>query len=388
VSSNTTPPATPRPPAETLDIAYQRASQHIEESFITDERIARDIEFICRCNNRAGTRFMMACLLASLSDPNVDIRKPFQEVGGEGIYNGRDYDEDYVEPFVLQHKLPVKPTTSFLTPAFRTKNIVLTPRARLVGRPRALYQAVVRLINDVHDGRAAANDVLSEILRLLIIIREEAKHRVETLLATLKPTANDTALAAENIVTLIQQHLAVPRSARLPVLVVAAAYEAAQEHLREFHKPLHRHTAADKQTGALGDVEIALRDDNNVVTVYEMKAKRVIQEDIDKALLKLAESELEIDNYIFITTETIDEEVSDYAAPLHGTTGVEFVILDCISFLRHFLHLFYRIRMHFLEAYQNLVMTDGAVDQPLKEAFLSLRVATEVGVTQAVDEEE
>ncbi len=375
-------------PAEILGIAYQQASQHIEESFITDERIALDIEFICRCNNRAGTRFMMACLVASLSDTNVDIRKPFQEVGGEGIYNGRDYDEDYIEPFVLHHKLPVKPTTSFLTPGFRTKSIVLTPDAKLIGRPREMYQAVIRLINDVHDGKISAYDVLNEILRLLIIIREEAKHRVETLLATLKPSANDSGLAAENIVTLIQQHLAVPRSARLPVLVIAAAYEAAQDHLGEFHKPLHKHNAADKQTGALGDVEIALKDDNNIVTVYEMKAKRIVKEDIDKALLKLSETELNVDNYIFITTETIDEDVRNYAASMHSQTAIEFVILDCLGFLRHFLHLFYRIRMQFLQAYQDLVMTDGAVDQPLKEAFLSLRVATEVGVTQAINDQE
>jgi len=59
--------------------------------------------------------------------------------------------------------------------------------------------------------------------------------------------------------------------------------------------------------------------------------------------------------------------------------GIEIVVLDCISFVRHFLHLFHRWRSQFLEAYQQLVLAepDSAVSQPLKEAFLALRQAAE-----------
>lgn len=61
------------------------------------------------------------------------------------------------------------------------------------------------------------------------------------------------------------------------------------------------------------------------------------------------------------------------------TGGIEFVVLDCTGFLRHFLHLFYRLRMHFLDKYQELVLAEdeSAVRQPLKEAFLMLRIAAE-----------
>ncbi|MFN2415247.1 MAG: hypothetical protein ABR603_08915 [Pyrinomonadaceae bacterium] len=121
-----------------------------------------------------------------------------------------------------------------------------------------------------------------------------------------------------------------------------------------------------------------------------MKAKRVTREDIDIALLKLATSSQRVDNYIFVTTERIDEDVREYAAAMHARVGVEFVILDCLGFLRHFLHLFYRVRMQFLEAYQVLVMDepDSAVNPALKEAFLALRVATETGVSQSPDAQE
>ncbi|HXZ05551.1 MAG TPA: hypothetical protein VEH81_11995 [Ktedonobacteraceae bacterium] len=110
-----------------------------------------------------------------------------------------------------------------------------------------------------------------------------------------------------------------------------------------------------------------------------MKTRRVTQNDIDRALQKI---NYKIDNYIFITTEDISEQVHDYAASIYERTGgIEVVILDCIGFLRHFLHLFHRLRMLFLEAYQELLLKEpeSAVSQPLKEAFLALRQAAESG---------
>jgi hypothetical protein len=379
--------ASPSSPAAILDLAFERASKSIDRPLVRDRQAVSDIEFVCRCSNQAGARFLMACLVAKLSDPALDIRKPYTEIGGAGIYSGRRYDETYVAPFAFRHNLPVNPTTSFLTPAFRTNKTVIEPGVELVSKPKKLYAIIVALITAIHGGQLKAGDVLAEIIRWLLIIRGERKQRMETLFASLKTTAQDSALPAESIVTLVTQHMALPKSARLPVLIVAAAYQAAQEHLGERHLPLQGHNAADKQTGALGDIEIVLKDDDDVVTVYEMKAKRVTLEDIEIAVQKLAATGQRIDNYIFITTDRIDDEVKEYASSLHARVGVEFVVLDCIGFLRYFLHLFYRIRMHFLEAYQTMLLSepDSAVSPPLKEAFLALRIATETGVTQPVD---
>ena len=90
----------PKPPAPTsiLDLAYERASGNLDESFVKDSRIEGDVEFVCRCSNLAGTRFLMACLIAKLFNPSLDIRKPYTEIGSEGIYSGRHYDETYIRP--------------------------------------------------------------------------------------------------------------------------------------------------------------------------------------------------------------------------------------------------------------------------------------------------
>ena len=372
-------------PTSILDLAYQRASQNLANSLVENSDIRDDVEFVCRCSNLAGTRFLMACLTAKLSNPSFDIRKPYTEIGGEGIFSGRHYDETYVAPFAFKHKLPVNPTTSFLTPAFRTNKTIIEPGVSLIGRPKKLYDKIVDLITTVYSGRISPENLLAEIIRWLLIVRDERKQRLETLFASLETTKGDSALPAESIVTLIEQHMRLPKSSRLPVLVVAAAYHASQEYIGEQYLPLEGHNAADKQTGAFGDIQIVLNDDSNVVTVYEMKAKRVTRDDIEIALKKLASVAQNIENYIFITTDLIEHDVKEYASTMHTRVGVEFVILDCIAFLRHFLHFFYRIRTQFLEAYQSLILNepDSAVNPSLKEAFLAMRLATENGIAQS-----
>ena len=201
-----------------------------------------------------------------------------------------------------------------------------------------------------------------------------------TLLASLRQPGERLLLSAEEIVSLIEQHLQCRNASRLPVLVVAAVYQAAANRLGERPLPLMSHTAADIRTGSLGDVEITLVNDGQVVTSYEMKNKRLTIEDIEQTLHKVSEIPNDIDNYIFITTDIINDETKACADSLYERTGgTEFAILDCIGFLRHFLHLFHRLRLDFLDAYQKLVLDepDSAVSQPLKEAFLALRLAAE-----------
>jgi hypothetical protein len=173
-------------------------------------------------------------------------------------------------------------------------------------------------------------------------------------------------------------HLKSKNSSRLPVLVVAAAYQVVGDKVDERLLPLRAHNAADEQTGAMGDVEICLANEDNVVTVYEMKKKRVTPDDINRALQKIASAERRIHNYIFITTDVIDDQVKTYATEAYERTGgTEIAILDCLGFLRHFLHFFHRLRIAYLDAYQALLLAepDSAVSQPLKEAFLALRQA-------------
>ena len=370
-------------PADILRSTYERVSSDINRSIVTISDIAERIEAVSRStSNRACVRVLLACSLAKSAHPEVDIRKPYTEIGDSDAFAGRSYDERYLQPFIIEHQLPCNPTTAFLTPAFRNRNITLTPDLNMVGRPPLIYKATLQLLTDVYEGRIPAEDLLAETIRRLIIMKDEQFAIRNSLLADLRSSTGALPLSSEDIITIIEQHLRSANASRLPVLVVAAAYEAAKDFLGERILRLEGHNAADKQTQSLGDVHITLIDDDAIVTVYEMKAKRVTRNDLDIALLKINRNKgnRKIDNFIIITTDEIEESVKSHAANLYSQTGgIEFVVLDCLGFLRHFLHLFHRIRLQYLDAYQRLLLEepDSAVRQTLKDLFLMLRLTAE-----------
>ncbi|MCP2731092.1 restriction endonuclease, SacI family [Limnofasciculus baicalensis] len=373
-------------PREILNAAFRRALSNLGQSLVADEEMRNRVDYVARnLKNRAGVRLLMACLVAKIHRPELDVRKPYTEIGTPDAFSGRTYDERYIAAFINEHNLPCNSTTAFLTPALRNRNVMLIKDLNLLGKPPQLYESVLNLLDDVANNKVSAEAILAETIRLLITDRNQRQQRIEALVKELKTTEDALPLSSEDIVNLIEKHLSLKGTSRLPVLLVAAAYQAAQEYLREKVLKLQSHNAADRQTGAIGDVEITILGDNQVLTSYEMKSKRVTKDDIDRALQKLANSGSLVNNYIFITTDVIDEEVQKYAISLyHETGGIELVILDCIGFLRHFLHLFHRLRSSFLETYQALILAEpqSAVSQPVKEAFLAMRQTAEAGVEE------
>jgi DNA adenine methylase len=211
--------------ATLLEKFYRDVLSAPDTTFIDDDEFRSKIEFICRCiTNKAPIRFLMACLLGKLNNSKVDIRKPYTEIGGKGTYSGRAYDEQYVEPFVIKYKLPTNSTTAFLTPAFRNIDRTLTTDLVLVGRPRQVYTNVLELLDLVQHRKVEAANVLKEIIRFLAIIKSENETRMRQLLRELKHSEDTLPLSSEQIVNLLQQHLSSKNSSRLPVLMVAAAW--------------------------------------------------------------------------------------------------------------------------------------------------------------------
>jgi DNA adenine methylase len=340
---------------------------------IDHREIVALVDRVVGCKSGAPVRVLLACALAKAHRPELDIRKPFTEIGGSDAYSGRLYDEKYISSFVTRYQLPCNRTTGFLTPAFRTFNQPLYRGIDLSGKPKECYDAVIELVNLVQEGLVRADALLVETIRQLILLRDERQRQI----ASLKSDAlrrGDT-LTMEAVLYIIEKHLASPRSSRLPVLMVAAAYEVAQDFLRKSPRPLQPHTAADVRTGTLGDLEIiSQQNDQRLSIVYEMKARKLTSHDIDLALEKIQSTSEKIDQYAFITTVSVDPVVAQYAAMLSRRTGVEFVILDCLQFIKQFLHMFYEIRMEFLNKYRELLLSEpeSAVGHTLKRKFFEL----------------
>lgn len=252
------------------------------------------------------------------------------------------------------------------------------PTSQSAGRPREVYTAAAELLEAVQNGFVRAEDVLAKALALLLAMRDEQDRELSASLAKLQ--SGQRRLSTEDILTLLDQHLKSRNASRLPVILVAALYQTLGVLAGEQALSLGAHNAADARTGALGDVEVVLRDaKSEIVTVYEIKARAVSVLDIQAAVQKVLKGVQQPENYLFVTTQPIDREVAEYARQLHAEMGTEFAVLDTLSFARHLLHFFHRHRFEFLDAYQQLLLAEpaSAVRPELKIAWLALRQAAE-----------
>ncbi len=368
-------------PANILSELFSCAISEDYRPIQAPPEVLKKIEYVCECvSNRAGARLLMACLLAKVHKPNINPTKPYTEIGSNDCFSGRTYDERYISRFIADKDIPCNPTTAFLTPALRNIDNPLSTDLEIIGRPRQVYIDTISLLHFVKDGEIDASELLVDVIHRLIVIRNSKKESLSKKLEELKNHSAEIILSSEDTITLVEQHLSCKHSSRLPVLIVAAAYNAAKNRIREQIRPLLSHNAADEQTGSMGDVEVCLINDENVRTVYEMKMKKVLREDIGRAIQKISKGGKSIDNYIFITTDEIDKNIFEYAKSMYEKLGQrEIAILDCIGFLRHFLHFFHRLRRRFIDEYQELVINEpeSAVRHELKEVFLHLRQVAE-----------
>ena len=196
-------------PEKILQDIQKRAAASLKNPIITNPIIFEKIDHVCRCmSNRAGVRLLMSCLLGKLDRPNVDPRKPYTEIGDNDSFSGRTYDERYVTKFINDHRLPVNQTTAFLTPTLRNIDYPLTTDRELVGRPRDLYKKTLELLEDVALERTSADVIFVEIVRILMLMRNEKLARMASLLDGLERAEGALPLSSEAIVTLASQHLA------------------------------------------------------------------------------------------------------------------------------------------------------------------------------------
>ena len=72
-----------------LEKLHKEAGQSLTNRSVSDSALFQKIDYVARCStNRAAVRLLMSCLLAKIHKPEIDIRKPYTEIGGKGIFQG------------------------------------------------------------------------------------------------------------------------------------------------------------------------------------------------------------------------------------------------------------------------------------------------------------
>lgn len=95
-------------PIEILNAAFRKANANLDSSLIEDVNIRQAADYVARnLKNRAGVRLLMACLLAKLHRPEIDIRKPYTEIGDPDSFSGRSYDDAILHLLLMIITYPV-----------------------------------------------------------------------------------------------------------------------------------------------------------------------------------------------------------------------------------------------------------------------------------------
>ena len=187
-------------PAEILARLYASVNDSLDIPRVSNITASENIEYLARCRvNRSGIRLLMSCMLAKVEYPHVDPREPYTEIGGGSCFSGRTYDERYITAFITDNNLPCNNTTAYLTPAFRNHSSPLVLGTELNGRPPEMYERLLDILDDVALGRLSSEAVLAETVRILCILRDDRKRRLEALLAEVNDGSADLLWSSEAI---------------------------------------------------------------------------------------------------------------------------------------------------------------------------------------------
>jgi len=131
---------------------------------------------------------------------------------------------------------------------------------------------------------------------------------------------------------------------RLPVLALYAIYKVLVSELNRFDgkvlKELEMHSAADSQTGSLGDIEVA-NEDGSIFEVVEVKHMiPITKELVDVAKQKIRGSQ--VDRYYILTTHSQHEpsdEVNREVDNVKRLLGTQMIVNGVIPSIKYYLRM-------------------------------------------------
>lgn len=160
---------------------------------------------------------------------------------------------------------------------------------------------------------------------------------------------------------------------RLPTLAMYAIYQCLMSELGRFEgrelKPLEDHSAADAQTGALGDIEV-VNEDGTVYEVLEIKHKLVVtKEMVISAKKKIQGSR--VDRYYILTDShehEPSEEVRKEVTIVEERLGCQMIVNGIVPTIKYYLRLL-RKPSDIFPFYAKLLESDRSIAYEQKDVW-------------------
>lgn len=236
----------------------------------------------------------------------------------------------------------------------------------------------MRLIEGIQEKSIDPVKVIQEMIATICAERDSQQEALATQLKSLAASrgASETGPSIDSLATAIEFMLRTPHSSRVPVLLLQSAWLSVRELTKVTVSDLSHHNAADTQTGSTGDIFVTFTSENYAIA-YEVKDRAVTAADLDIALRKVASlPDLPIGEYVFFGTspDGVSDSLKAIFEASFATSGIDFVYLSCVDFVRYFLSIFHMQRDRFVDEFRALVSSESesALSGRTKVAVLAL----------------
>lgn len=355
-----------------LDEAYNMAEiAHIEKReelplFVTmnlNEVFIDALEDIARQCEKASSGYLniiTALSIKAVYGDTVDIRYHQTQIQSQtdrpAGFNFRGVSEKIIYTWMEDHEFHGA-KSGWQTRTFERPKPYLMTYDENIG---SIKQSFLTIYNEAEKHPQAAIYALA----LLLLRRIELRETNEITLAV--PNLQDVI----QITQLFRSHFFYDYkdskgASRLPVLALYAVYMVLTKELRRYAdkhlKRLEAHSAADSQTGSIGDIEVLNADE----TVFEaVEVKHQIQ--INKAIVDSAKQKIRssrVDRYYILTTSQHHEPTAEVLAEVGNVKrllGTQMIVNGVVPTIRYYLRLL-SDPSSVLPEYVKLLQLDNAV---------------------------
>jgi DNA (cytosine-5)-methyltransferase 1 len=368
-----------------IEVALAAALERAQISFLSNDdsaytlssRLKNSIREISRLSQKAATGFtnIITCLAIKSALPDVDMR--FHQVqiqtktNRPAGFNFRGVSEKIIYPWLSANTFEGA-KSGWQTRTFERPKPYMLSYDENIG---AIKDSFLATFDEIEEKMQSAEEALAYILHLQLVLRESKKITMS------QPRTKDIHL----IVRLFKSHFFHPYKAsngasRLPVLALYAIYSSLIEQLDRYHgkelKSLEEHSAADSQTGAIGDIEVVDSTSGAVFEAIEVKHNIALNEriitDAAKKIMNTA-----VDRYYILTTHANcepDDELYKKISAIKNTYSCQLIANGVIPSLQYYLRLLSDPSAVFGK-YVKLLETDKAIKHEHREVWNQLAIS-------------
>ena len=243
---------------------------------------------------------IVTCLAIKSAKPHADVRYHQTQIQKDtdrpaGV-NFRGISEDIVYPWLNRNRFEGAKSGWQTRTLERPKPYTLTYDEN-IGHVKTEFLSV---FDEIEEKGQSAFDALCYIIYKQVVRREEVQITLSI------PKTQDIVTIVELFrLHFFQSYKGSKGASRLPVLALHAIYSVMVPQLRRYDgktvQPLNEHSAADSQTGSIGDIEVSTDDTGEIFEAVEVKHSLPITEAI-AADVQSKVMDKSISRYYILTT--------------------------------------------------------------------------------------